>query len=105
MKIVLHFLCLFPMVSFACDVVPAPLVRPDPKEFVIQGRVMATVGPLSSPKFKFSGAVWGLKVVVEEVNYPCSSLAIYALVPAKRLMPKKARLFLDELDRHIKQTA
>lgn len=39
------------------------------------------------------------------VNYPCTSLAIYALVPAKRLMPKKARLFLDELERHVKRSA
>jgi hypothetical protein len=70
------------MVSFACDFVPAPLVRPDPKEFVFLGKVMAPVGPLSSPKFKFSGAVWGVKVAVEEaVHLPQVPKQAFEVVP------------------------
>jgi hypothetical protein len=43
---------------------------------------MATVGPLSSPKFKFSGAVWGLKVVVEEaIHLPQVPKQAFEVVP------------------------
>ena len=35
-------------------------------------------------------------------DYTCASLRIYALLPAKRLMPAKVRLFLDALELHVK---
>lgn len=34
-------------------------------------------------------------------KHVCTPLRIYALLPAKRLMPAKVRSFLDELDLHI----
>ncbi len=34
-------------------------------------------------------------------TYTCTPLRIYALLPAKRLMPAKVRLFLDALELHV----
>jgi DNA-binding transcriptional LysR family regulator len=34
-------------------------------------------------------------------EYTCTPLRIYALLPAKRLMPAKVRLFLDALELHV----
>jgi DNA-binding transcriptional LysR family regulator len=66
---------------------------------------IAGLGVVRMPAFFGEQAVSSGELQRLLVNYPCSSLALYALVPAIMLMPKKARLFLDELDRHIKQTA
>ena len=39
------------------------------------------------------------------INYACMTLRIYALLPGKRLVPAKARLFLDELEQRANRLA
>ena len=36
-------------------------------------------------------------------DHTCAPLRVYALLPTKRLMPAKVRLFLDALDQHVKR--
>lgn len=38
-------------------------------------------------------------------NHACEPLRVYALLPAKRLMPRKVRVFLDALEQHSKVIA
>jgi hypothetical protein len=38
-------------------------------------------------------------------DYECAPLRVYALLPARRLMPRKVKLFLDTLESMSKGTA
>jgi DNA-binding transcriptional LysR family regulator len=64
---------------------------------------VAGLGVVRLPIFFAEAAVRAgqLRRVLAEQR--CPPLQVFALLPAKRLMPAKARLFLDELDLHVAQ--
>ena len=62
---------------------------------------IAGIGVARIPAFFGEDAVRSRQLRRILINHSCTPLRIYALLPAKRLMPAKVRLFLDELDQHI----
>ena len=66
---------------------------------------LAGLGVARMPTFYCAAAVRDLQLRRLLTGYTCSPLNIYALLPAKRLMPAKVRLFLDALDQHVKGLA
>ncbi|MSV30321.1 MAG: LysR family transcriptional regulator [Bryobacterales bacterium] len=66
---------------------------------------LAGLGVARIPAFFCAAAVRDLQLRRLLSNYICSPLKIYALLPAKRLMPAKVRLFLDALDQHVTRLA
>jgi DNA-binding transcriptional LysR family regulator len=62
---------------------------------------IAGVGVARLPSFFGDAAVRARQLRRILTHCVCTPLRVYSLLPAKRLMPAKVRLFLDELDQHI----
>jgi DNA-binding transcriptional LysR family regulator len=63
---------------------------------------MAGFGVARFPTFFGEAATLVGKLRRVMPDHTCAPLRIYALLPAKRLMPAKVRLFLDALELHVK---
>jgi DNA-binding transcriptional LysR family regulator len=63
---------------------------------------MAGFGVARFPAFFGEAAVLTGKLRCILTNYTCAPLHVYALLPTKRLMPAKVRLFLDALELYVK---
>lgn len=66
---------------------------------------MAGLGVARFPLFFGEDAVRAGELRRVLINYACMTLRIYALLPGKRLVPAKARLFLDELEQRVNRLA
>jgi DNA-binding transcriptional LysR family regulator len=64
---------------------------------------LAGLGVARFPAFFGEAAVLSGTLRRILADHICAPLRVYALVPAKRLMPAKVRLFLDALELHVKQ--
>ena len=62
---------------------------------------MAGLGVARLPAFFGEASVRSGQLCRLLADYACTPLRIYALLPAKRLMPAKVRLFLDALEGHV----
>ena len=63
---------------------------------------MAGLGVARFPAFFGEAALLSGTLCRILADHTCAPLNVYALIPAKRLMPAKVRLFLDALELHVK---
>jgi DNA-binding transcriptional LysR family regulator len=64
---------------------------------------LAGLGVARFPSFFGAAAVLSGTLRRVLTDYSCAPLIVYALFPAKRLLPAKVRLFLDALEVHVSQ--
>lgn len=62
---------------------------------------IAGLGVARFPLFFGDGAVQAGQLRRVLIDFACMTLRIYALLPGQRLVPAKARLFLDELEQRV----
>lgn len=64
---------------------------------------LAGLGVVRMPAFYGAAALHARQLQRILADYRCAPLHVYALLPARRLMPAKVRLFLEQIDQRVQQ--